>query len=100
MGSYLIVSSDSHVGPVMERDLRPYCPAKYLAEFDAYAAAKRAELASNGPSRFRLHATPVTIAHYDRLATLESLHDPHAFLRDLDEQGIAATLLFAGGGND
>ena len=34
---YLIVSSDSHAGPSLKNALRPYCPAKYLDEFDDFA---------------------------------------------------------------
>ena len=30
----VIVSSDSHVGPRLEEDLRQYCPAAWLDEFD------------------------------------------------------------------
>jgi predicted TIM-barrel fold metal-dependent hydrolase len=83
----------------MERDLRPYCPNRYLDVFDDYVASTRARIAGS-QNRFRLHAKPVTIAHYDRLFTLDALHDPDAFLRDMDEQGVAASLLFAGGGTD
>jgi hypothetical protein len=31
----IVVSSGSHVGPRIKKDLRPYCPAAYLNEFDA-----------------------------------------------------------------
>jgi hypothetical protein len=32
--SVVIVSNDTHVGPRLVEDLRPYCPASYLDEFD------------------------------------------------------------------
>src|SRR6202035_690818 len=32
----VVISSDSHVGPSMKDDLRPYCPAEDLAAFDEY----------------------------------------------------------------
>jgi len=96
---YVVVSSDSHVGPPIEH-FRPYCPTSHLEAFDAYADERRLAKPGAGMTRFNLHATPVTAQHYERIETLESLHDPQAFLRDLDAQGIAATLLFAGGGND
>src|SRR5437660_2386156 len=35
---YLVVSTDSHVGPTLVGDLRRYCPRAYLEEFDAFAA--------------------------------------------------------------
>src|SRR5437763_16895698 len=31
----VVVTSDSHIGPRPE-DLRPYCPAAYLKDFDQY----------------------------------------------------------------
>jgi len=34
---YLVVSSDSHAGPSLERDLRPYCPERYLPDFEDFA---------------------------------------------------------------
>ena len=34
----ILVSSDSHIGPRLVDDLRPYCPASYLEEFDRFAA--------------------------------------------------------------
>ena len=46
--SLIIVSSDTHVGPRLAEDLRPYCPAKYLDEFDAYTAANVEPVGSFG----------------------------------------------------
>ena len=34
----VIVSNDTHVGPRLVEDLRPYCPASHLDEFDRFAA--------------------------------------------------------------
>lgn len=34
---YAIVTCDSHVGPSVREDLRPFCDAKYLADFDRFA---------------------------------------------------------------
>lgn len=99
MERYLIVSSDAHLGPVMERDLRPYCPAEHLEAFDESAAAGRAQL-SSGENRFRRGATGPILAHLDLINSKASLHDPAAFVADLDEDGIAASVLFAGGGNE
>jgi predicted TIM-barrel fold metal-dependent hydrolase len=98
MDRCLVVSSDSHLGPSMQHDLRPYCPAKHLDAFDDYVQAARAALQKS--NRFRHHATQVTLDHYDRLSSLDALRDPAPFLDALDDEGIAATLLFAGGGND
>ena len=32
----VVVSSDTHIGPLLQEDLRPYCPQKFLPEFDEY----------------------------------------------------------------
>ena len=33
----MIVSCDTHIGPRLGEDLRPYCPTELLDDFDAYA---------------------------------------------------------------
>ena len=33
----VIVSCDTHIGPRLREDLRPYCPEELLEDFDAYA---------------------------------------------------------------
>ena len=95
---YLIVSSDSHAGPSLERELRPYCPEKYLTAFDEYASAYRGALATM-PDPMIQDATAAALEAYEALLACEGLHDPHAFLRDMDAEGIAAQVIFAGGGN-
>ena len=82
----------------MDRDLRRYCPSKHVNAFDEYSTSARAAMQRS--NRFRHHATQVTLDHYDRLNALDALREPGAFLSALDDQGIAATVLFAGGGND
>ena len=37
-----VVSSDTHIGPLLEEQLRPYCPQKYVEAFDEYASGARA----------------------------------------------------------
>jgi len=39
-----VVSSDTHIGPLLDKQLRPYCPQKYLDAFDEYARGARAAL--------------------------------------------------------
>ena len=119
---YLVVSADSHVGPSLRRQLRPYCERKYLEVFDedcrrteahlADAAAK--DLGSNDPlgagiqgghtvAATRLGSATDTPPMRDRRITAgsaEGLQDPHARLRDMDQEGVAADVIFAGGQND
>ena len=38
-GTHVVVAScDSHVGPLLNEQLRPYCPKRYLEQFDDFAA--------------------------------------------------------------
>ncbi len=93
----LVVSGDSHAGPSLERQLRPYCPKDHLESFDAFAAATRQGTASGadvtdslGHNQGRLELT----------RQCAGLQDPHARLADLDDQGVTADVIFAGGQND
>ena len=95
---YLIVSADSHAGPTLDDDLRAYCPKAYLDQFDAYSAAYWAAIESR-PDGMILDAAPPALKAYEDLLACEGLRDPHVFLRDMDAEGIAAQVVFAGGGN-
>jgi predicted TIM-barrel fold metal-dependent hydrolase len=79
----LLVSGDSHVGPLLEGQLREYCPKKYLDRFDDYAKSPivvgiRAALNASASVNAK------TAGHYD----------PDARLADMDHDGIAAELIF------
>ena len=43
--SYVLVSTDGHVGPSLTGQLREYCPKEYFEDFDAYAAANAGPVA-------------------------------------------------------
>jgi predicted TIM-barrel fold metal-dependent hydrolase len=102
---YLVVSTDSHVAPSLEHDLRPYCPAKYLEEFDAFAEAtaektrkltelytQRLREGSNGSSGLSqgLRAWGLTKSCLGAV-------DPKARIDDMDAQGVTCEVIFAGG---
>jgi hypothetical protein len=42
----VIVSNDTHIGPRLVEDLRDYCPARYLDEFDRFAQSSTAQKAA------------------------------------------------------
>jgi predicted TIM-barrel fold metal-dependent hydrolase len=97
----LIVSSDSHAGPSLKRDLRPLCPKKYLDEFDDFAEhtaergghlAQAVQVVQDEGSVLLRQALALT-------ASCAGQTDPHARLRDMDSDGIAAEVIFAGGQN-
>jgi predicted TIM-barrel fold metal-dependent hydrolase len=114
---YLVISADSHASPSLEHALRPYCPAKYLQQFDDFVAGFRAAEAGHGEGSGsvadRLEAAQRASranaddgASQDKIDDVYSganaclgLHDPHARVQHLDEDGIAADVIFAGAHN-
>jgi predicted TIM-barrel fold metal-dependent hydrolase len=119
---YMLVSVDSHVGPSPAKHLREYCEAKYLDAFDEDVRRTTAHIESN-QSRDLDNEDPLgaknqggqTVAAtmgisrdhnqamIDRWAAASStagLQDPYARLKDMDQQGVAADIIFAGGQNN
>jgi predicted TIM-barrel fold metal-dependent hydrolase len=91
----IVVSCDTHIGPRLVEDLRPYCPARYLEAFDDFAAqadAYRAKVFAQVRGREATGHTPnrQTAGH----------HDAHARIRDLDFDGVAAEVIFHGSQNE
>lgn len=90
-----VISCDSHVGPSLD-ELRPYCESRLLPQFDSFAEgtgshadAPRAGTVQRGEHRERM------------LANVASSHeqDAHLRLRDMDEDGVAAEVIFHGSQN-
>ena len=73
----LIVSSDSHAGPSLKRDLRPFCPKKYLDEFDEDLSDFRATalldffVAQLGPAVYNQGVRDACAALQEKLIDLE-----------------------------
>ena len=90
----VIVSCDSHVGPKLREQLRPYCPHDYLDEFDRFAAnheeAARAGQSDPGlaevANRFAVHPNIVRGA--------DGHFDIEARLRDMNNDGVAAEVIY------
>ena len=89
----VIVSNDTHIGPRLVEDLRPYCPREHLEEFDRFAAAttadKDAAMQMLQGSGHLDHPNFRTLGH----------HDSTARLADYDHDGIAAGVIFHGSMN-
>jgi hypothetical protein len=95
-----VVSADSHVGPRIKEDLRPYCPSAYLDEFDAFVAEYT--LPEGGTHVHvdvdeypfpeaqeragRARANALVLGHYNMAARLA----------DMDRDGVAAEVIFHG----
>lgn len=81
----IIVSADSHVGPRLREDLRGYCPARHLDDYDAL-------IAQTGPivnGQALLGHPNAGPGHYD----------PAARLADMDSDGVAAEVIYHGSQN-
>jgi predicted TIM-barrel fold metal-dependent hydrolase len=94
----VIVSCDTHIGPRLVEDLRPYCPTDLLDDFDAYARAREEKRAAAA-------AKNETVSFGDvkqgadwgvRRTNLQTPghYDMHARLRDLDSDGVSAEVIF------
>src|SRR2546425_27017 len=97
MTPLVIVSSDTHIGPLLKDQLRSYCPATHLRAFDDYIEqwrlAQEARIQAMGGSGFSLftgHPNMRTSGHYD----------VHTRLRDMDRDGVACEVIFHGSQNN
>ena len=88
----IIVSCDGHIGPRLVEDLRPYCPAEHLDDFDDFVRARRGLLPEMSP---KAEAPD----RGNRNLSLEGHHDVQAYVRDMDVEGVAAEVLFQGSQN-
>ncbi len=87
----VVVSVDTHAGPRLVEDLRPYCPASRVGDFDAYAddaSQLKATIAGVASYLFN-HPNFSTPGH----------HDSAARLADYDYDGVAAGVVFHGSEN-
>jgi predicted TIM-barrel fold metal-dependent hydrolase len=116
---YIVVSADSHCGPTLEGDLRAHCPPKYRDDFEQYcrtvAAMKQAiadpsaklpntKAMGEHEQRAKLGQKPAALspevqAVLARTAACPGQADSGARLADMDADGVAANVIFAGGGN-
>ncbi len=89
----IIVSNDTHIGPRLVEDLRPYCPSKHLDEFDRFAKSAATERAAFAAmlegSGYLDHPNFQTPGHYES----------EARLADYDHDGVAAGVIFHGSTN-
>jgi len=94
----VIVSCDTHIGPRLDPDLRPYCPPELLDDFDAYAGTLREkkEAAAAARGRIAFAGKQMGADWGVRTANLQTLghYDMHARLNDLSGDGVAAEVMF------
>jgi predicted TIM-barrel fold metal-dependent hydrolase len=95
---YVVVSSDTHIGPRLVEDLRPYCPKDLFDEFDAYANELQKRRVAAAAAKGRVSFGGKEMGK-DWGVRLDNLQTPghfnmHARLHDLDSDGVAAEVLF------
>jgi predicted TIM-barrel fold metal-dependent hydrolase len=104
----VVVSGDTHIGPRLKEDLRPYCPKQHLAAFDDFVEHKD-ELLGRGNRRMfggeeavegELALAPKgLIAHMQRNAQTAGHYDVHVRLKDYNRDGVSAGVLIHGSQN-
>ncbi|MBL7493527.1 amidohydrolase [Frankia sp. AgB1.9] len=91
----IVVSADTHIGPRLEQELRPYCPAPLLDEFDEFAGAlARKREASNNQLGFGGMTRGADWKVSRRNLETEGHFNIEARLRDLDNDGVAGQVIF------
>lgn len=92
---FVVVSADTHIGPRLTEDLRPYCPNAHLEAFDEHAEElrKKAE-ASGGQLGFGGMTRGKDWKVSRRNLETEGHWDMEARLRDLDADGVAGQVIF------
>src|SRR5882757_8460998 len=94
-----LVTADSHIGPRLKEDLRPYCPKEYLEEYDEFVRVYDAQNDPEALSKLLVVDEEATPSLPANLSTLGH-YDVHARLKDMDRDGVAAEVIYHGSQND
>lgn len=90
--SLVVVSSDAHVGPRLENELRGYCPAQHLEAFDAFA--KSAVRGFDAIDAIRDRYVEGYWEQARRNQRTRGHYDFAARRRDMDRDGVSAEVVF------
>jgi predicted TIM-barrel fold metal-dependent hydrolase len=114
---YLVVSTDAHAGPSVARQMRGHCPPAYLDTYDRFIAALDADNATDALGRDetlvggnahvkltqayrRDPSAPEYLREAFRVCEgAAGLQDITARRADMDADGVAVDIIFAGGDN-
>ena len=92
---FIVVSADTHIGPRLTEELRPYCPQSHLEEFDEFAEALRQKHEkAKGQLGFGGMTRGADWQVSRRNLETEGHFDMHARLRDLNADGVAGQIIF------
>ena len=91
----VVVSADTHIGPRLSEDLRPYCPKGHLDEFDEFAdALRKKNEAAKGQLGFGGMTRSADWKVSRRNLETQGHFDMRARLRDLDADGVSGQVIF------
>jgi predicted TIM-barrel fold metal-dependent hydrolase len=94
----IVITSDGHVQPSLETDLRPFCPPDQLATYDAWVSSTHDErMARESGFVFGGDQDDPRVNDIQtwNLQT-EGRHDMKARTRDMDRDGVAGEIMFHG----
>ncbi|HVC15480.1 MAG TPA: hypothetical protein VND62_11550, partial [Acidimicrobiales bacterium] len=107
----IVVSGDSHVGPRLKEDLRPYCPGRYLETFDQFIAANVRTMDEGmnamqgvGDAGDILMGRSTQASEVTKIRRLLNRrtaghHDVETRIKEMDWDGVAAEVIFHGSQN-
>jgi predicted TIM-barrel fold metal-dependent hydrolase len=98
----VVVSSDTHVGPLLQEQLRGYCPKKHLEAFDNCVARDKVfrEYAKEASPQYFKTDENGDVVRAHRNALIPGHHDVGSRLEDMNYDGVAAEVVFHGSVND
>jgi predicted TIM-barrel fold metal-dependent hydrolase len=99
----VVVSADTHIGPRLVEDLRPYCPKKHLEAFDDYVSQDvvyRQALAENSPENYRRRESDGRYVRAFHNMVSTGHFDMKQRIKDMNYDGVAAEVLFHNTLND
>jgi predicted TIM-barrel fold metal-dependent hydrolase len=94
-----IISIDTHIGPRIVEELRPWCPADHLELFDDFCRATAEARHKEPPGGSFGRGRTAFIAQHELNMQTNGHHDMTARLADMDRDGVAAEVIFHGSMN-
>ena len=96
---YLIVSSDSHIGPSVKHQLRDYCEAKYVPQFDELVREIDAS-ADDVIQRKFFDLSDEQVVAMQHVGAFRGKPTRMVVVADMDEEGVTVDVIFHGAQNN
>jgi predicted TIM-barrel fold metal-dependent hydrolase len=93
----VVMTSDSHVQPLFDPQLRAYCPKEHLQDFDDWLERMQPRFEMNDHGIFAIDSEDEKVRNtFAWNLQTNGQHDIHTRLRDMDRDGVAAEVIFHG----